>query len=222
MSTAATDFGNALASLPDSAREVLFGSLAAAPARLAANLPTPVDQVRLGLAADATLDTSFDLKTIAQTREDSNEIWITYRFYRGDEELGLGWTDKFMLQTFGWQDQVTAGLAFAQQDGGDTWKPTANLSWILKKRSWPTTGENGLEGIDSPEWFSGFGLSTMPLDFEATEDIEVGVALTASFMNNRIMFGYGVNLQGIQNDKFWFISLRLFQNQGVMRQLSSQ
>jgi hypothetical protein len=212
---AGKDLVDKIKAVPTAARAAVIRTLAQDPIQFAANLPVPDGAKIVAFGASTSLDTSFDLKTIAGGRQPDEEVRVEFHFFRGEEELTpLTWSDTFHIRVFGWQDHVAAGIAFVEQESASTWKPTATLSWLLKKSRWPADG-TGLD-FGTPEWYSGFGLSTLPLDFDEKQDVEVGIALTASFLNDRILIGYGSNLNVSDNNKFWFISFRIFQNDGLI------
>ena len=99
--------------------------------RTAAELPVPAGQQQLPVLDDSQLSTSVDLLRARATRSVGDTLRIEYRFYQGEETLGAGWVDTFSLQSYGWQSEVLASLAFAKQDGDATWKPTAAMSWTM-------------------------------------------------------------------------------------------
>lgn len=197
------------------AREWMTRLRGVAPSLTASDLPVPAGQQRLLARGD--VGTEFNLQTIKQEREAGDEISIQYRFFHGEEEIkGVSWSDHFRLRLFGWQDSFVAGLAVTQQKGQSDFKPTAVFSWLLKNKSYPSASQTGLEGQGGLEWFSGAGISTMPLDFSDQQDFELGVAGTVSLINNRLLFGYGANLQAEDNRGFWFFSLQLFSRSGFI------
>ena len=184
------------------------------PMREATNLPRPEGQKRPKIKEN--IGTSFDLTTVRQGRDKDDEIQVQYFFYQGDSDEpvpGTGWKDRFIIRVFGWQDKILASLVFTDQNGQSKLKPTAALSWILSRNQWPTGDESGLGG-QGFRWFSGWGFSTMPLDFDEQETVELGVAGTVSLLNDRLLFGYGANLQAQQNRGFWFFSFQLFSGRG--------
>ncbi len=202
------------------AREYLISLLGIDPIRDISEFPKPKGQKQLGLTLVSDVSTSFDLKTIAEGREPEDEIWIRYRFLRGTQEIeNSGWTDKFAVRVFGWQDKFVAGLAFAKQQSQGTWEPTATLSWLLNKRCWPKpSGDDGLSGLEGIDWFSGFGISTMPVDFSEVQSVEIGIGPTVSFLNDRLIAGYGWDLQTEKDRGFVFFSIRLFQKPGPLKE----
>lgn len=196
-------------------RRWLASLRASAPSRTAANLPVPPGQKRLEVRGDVS--TAFNLQTIKPERQKDDQIRVQYRFFRGDQELvGAGWSDHFVLRIFGWQDTVVASFAFTQQKDQSEFEPTAVFSWLLKYRPYPSASQTGLAGRGGLEWFSGFGISTMPLNFSDGQDFELGIAATLSVINNRILFGYGANLQADDERGFWFFALRLFSTSGFI------
>lgn len=188
--------------------------------RAASELRVPAGQKRLAVFGDTELSTSVNLLTVRQSREVGQTLSIQYRFFQGDSELSGSWHDEFVLQSYGWQSNVLASLAFANQSGASTWKPTAAINWILSRAHWPKAGERGLGGAGQIKWFSGAGLSAMPLYSSSAQDIQLGLAATLAFLNNRILVGYGVNLQAEEDKGFFFISIRLFTFPGLSGSLT--
>lgn len=188
--------------------------LGISPAAMAADLPVPKGLKHVDVNAD--MNTSIDLTTIKQSRSENDTLQIQYKIFRGDQAIGDSWTDRFKMRVFGWYDNFFAGLAFVQQNNQTSWKPTATMSWIISHRSWPNSKESGLSGIEGFEFFSGLGITTMPLNFTETQNVEVGIAPTISLLNNRLLLGYGVDLQANHNIGFWFFSIRLLGNSGFL------
>ena len=182
----------------------------------ATDLPLPQDQRRLDLEGDAS--TSFELKTIRQERAKDDEVRVQYAFYNGTEQLdGTGWGDRFSIRVFGWQDKALASVVFTNQNSKSEFEPTAALSWILSNNRWPAENASGIKGMGSIRWLSGFGVSTMPLNFDPSQSVELGIAGTVSLINDRLLFGYGANLQSSQNKGFWFFAFRLFSTPGFVQ-----
>jgi hypothetical protein len=188
--------------------------LGISPAVMAADLPVPKGLKHVDVNAD--MNTSIDLTTIKQSRTENDTLEIQYKIFHGDQAIGDIWTDRFKMRVFGWYDNFFAGLAFVQQNNQNSWKPTATLSWIISHRSWPNSKESGLSGIEGFEIFSGLGITTMPLNFTGNQNVEVGLAPTISLLNNRLLFGYGVDLQASRNVGFCFFSIRLLGNSGFL------
>jgi len=210
-----------LETVSSSAREWFLGLFRAPPILEAADFPEPKGQKALKLGTEDP-STSFDLRTIKEGRAPDDEIWLKYEFLRGEEEIGNAtWTDKFRIRVFGWQDRYVAGLAFTKQHSTDTWEPTATLSWLLFRRGWPKAEDDlGLRGLGGFDGFSGFGLSTMPLDYDEGQSVEVGIGPAVSFINHRILLGYGWNLQVETNRELVFFSIRIFQSAGPLKEVS--
>jgi hypothetical protein len=68
------------------------------------------------------------------------------------------------------------------------------------------------EGV---KWFSGAGISAMPLNSSNKNGVEMGLGATLAFLNNRVFIGYGTNLQAENNKGFWFFSIRLLTFPGL-------
>lgn len=168
------------------------------------------------------LDTSFDLKTICGGRNEFDTIRVTYQFFQGEDELSAGWYNDFQIRKFGWKDTVVASVAVVNQQSTETYKPTASLSWIMDYTCWPNDSKKGVGSGNEIEFFSGVGITTMALDQDQTQDTELGLALTASFLNNKILVGYGADLQAKDNREFWFFSINLFETPGMFNGSASQ
>lgn len=197
-----TEIGN----VKDVLRTVVAQILVNQPARAAAELPVPKGQTRVDLSREA--DTAFDLIRQPQRHEDDTVV-VRYRFFHGEQQIGREQRDEFVLRVFGWHDRTVASLAFVQQDGEDTWEPTGALSWILSRRPWPSASDDGLAGRSGFSLFSGVGLTMMPLDFAEEQSAELGIALTLSFLDNRLLIGYGQDLQASTRNRYPFVSIRL-------------
>jgi hypothetical protein len=219
---AAEAFNNAVVEVSKVSQDIpvwLAQVLQLPPALAVGELPRPEGQERLSIVKD-DLGTSFDLQTICGPRSEYDQIRITYKYYKGDVELDAGWHNDFQLRKYGWKDSVVAGISFTRQRSTNTYKPTASLSWILDHTSWPGTKkdgtvEKGVGGKNDIELFSGFGLTTMSLDFDPQQDAELGLGFTLSFLNNKILVGYGTDLQASDHTGFWFFSINLFQTTGM-------
>ncbi len=196
-------------------RRWLAGFLGSRPMLAAANLAPPEGQRQRLL--EENLGTTFDLTTIRQGRAEGGQVRVQYRFFHGDEPLvGKGWSDRFLIRVFGWQDRILASFIFTNQNGRSDFKPTAAVSWIIKKRPWPSGNASGLAGLEGFEWFSGFGFSAMALDYDTDVSVEMGIAATLSLIDHRLLLGYGANLQVDENRGFWFFGLRLFSTSGFI------
>lgn len=168
------------------------------------------------------LDTSFDLKTICGGRNEFETIRVTYQFFQGEDELSAGWYNDFQIRKFGYKDTVVASVAVVNQQSTETYKPTASLSWIIDYTFWPKDSEKGVGSGNEIIWLSGAGITTMALDQDQTQDTELGLALTVSFLNNKILVGYGADLQAKDNREFWFFSINLFETPGMFNGSASQ
>lgn len=56
----------------------------------------------------------------------------------------------------------------------------------------------------------------MPLDFDQTQDMEIGFTFTLSFFYNKILVGYGENLQAEKDRRFIFFSINLLDTPGMI------
>ncbi|MBN1663925.1 MAG: hypothetical protein JW943_10020 [Deltaproteobacteria bacterium] len=210
---------NQLTGIEPEVRSWIGKVLGLPPVLAAVDLEPPATQKRLTITQD--LDTLFDLKRICGERKEFDTVRVYYRFFKGSEQLNAGWYNDFQLRLFGWQDDIVAGISFANQSGTSTFKPIASLSWILNKNRWPKILEDGKSGSGvgewkAIEWFSGAGITTMPLDFDQNQDAEIGFAFTLSFINKKILVGYGANLQAENDPGFWFFSITLLDTPGMI------
>ncbi|HEX7120184.1 MAG TPA: hypothetical protein VF212_15425 [Longimicrobiales bacterium] len=184
--------------------------VALAPAAAGAErLPEPRGNRRVPIAGN--LDTSFDLQSIPGGVSEGDRIRVYYDIFREGEATSLGWVDDFVVGVYGLRSRLVAGLAFTRENGGAAWTPAPSLSWLASYRGWPTDPESG---IGTP-WYShlGLGLTTLPLDHDADQAVEVGLALTAA-VGDRLLGGFGANLQSSDSRWFVFFSLRLFSANG--------
>lgn len=210
---------NQLTGIEPEVRSWIGKVLGLPPVLAAVDLEPPATQKRLTITRD--LNTSFDLKRICGERKELDTVRVYYRFFKGSGQLNAGWFNDFQLRLFGWRDDIIAGISFANQSGTSTFKPIASLSWILNKNRWPKIQEDGKSdsGVGewkAIEWFSGAGITTMPLDFDQNQDAEIGFAFTLSFINKKILVGYGANLQAENDPGFWFFSINLLDTPGMI------
>jgi hypothetical protein len=211
VAVAADQVRETLETAADNARLWLARAIAGDVARTAASLPVPPDQRRVSLSDDAS--TSMNLRTIPVPRDEGDIVRVSYEFYAGDRRLQDGWHDDLRLRAFGLLGRAVAGLAFARPEGDGQWSPTASLSWIATYRRWPKAGSTGL---GSNVRAIGLGLSTMSLNVEPDERVQIGLAGTLSMIDDRILVGWGHNLQAKSRPNFWFFSLRLFSTSGSL------
>jgi hypothetical protein len=183
-----------------------------------ADLPVPEGQKRIPVEQNAS--TSFNLQTIPVPRNPGDTVRLSYAFYSGDEAVASStWADTFNLRLYGLSDKVTASLALVRQTSQSKFKPTAALSWLLMFNSWPTTAN------DTPRAgiriFSGAGLTTMALDFDPNETAELGIAPTLSFINDKLLIGFGWDLQAAKKRTYAFFSFHLLSRSGFLSGASS-
>jgi hypothetical protein len=187
---------------------------ASRPSRAAVELPLPPGNRMQPVISGGQLNTRIELRRSSPSRKIGDSIRMQYSFSDGQTVLPGGWTDEFSLQSYGWQSDVIASLAFARQAHAPTWKPTAAMNWILSRNAWPTAGQSGLASSEL-KWFSGAGFSVMPLNAANGQDVQVGLGLTLAFLNNRILVGYGSNLQSEKDKGFAFFSIRVLDFPGL-------
>jgi hypothetical protein len=177
------------------------------------DLPVPEGQKRIPVLADA--NTSFNLQTINAPRAPGDNVRLSYAFYTGDDEVpSTAWADTFALRAYGLSDKVTASMALIRRLSESKFKPTAAMSWLLGYERWPRTADDQVRG--GVKMLSGIGLTTMALEFDENETVELGVAPTIGFLNNRILLGYGWNLQAAQDRTYAFFSIQLFSRKGML------
>jgi len=178
------------------------------------NLPVPAGQKRIDVMSKNT-STSFDLTTVPGTRSPGDNVRLGYAFYAGDKQLtSPAWTDIFDIRVYGLQDKVVASLAMIRQISEEKFKPTAAMSWLLTYNNWPKTADDKPRSRNT--LFSGVGLTTMALDFDPNETVEIGVAPTLSFISDRILIGYGWNLQVNKKRTYAFFSIHLLSRPGFL------
>ena len=191
----------------------LRGAIVGAPPAVAASqLPVPAGQKRLPLAGD--LGTAIDLTTIPGGRSINDRVDVYYDFYRGGDPSNEGWHDAFRVRSYGWSARVVAGLAFVNRQGETVWKPTPSLSWIAWYNDWPGKEDRDPGLGRSILSYVGAGLSTMSLTFDPQQAVQVGIGPTVSALDNRLLGGYGLNLQTAGRKGFWFFSIRLLSANG--------
>jgi hypothetical protein len=176
------------------------------------NLPVPQGQQRRPI--ESNIGTAFNLQTVPGTRSPGDNVRLGYTFYRGDEKLSdPTWTDVFEVRVYGLQDKALASLAFIRRMSEEKFKPTAAMSWLLSVNPWPKTADSPRKSL---KLLSGVGLSTMSLEFDEAETVELGVAPTISFLNDVLLIGYGWNLQADKDRTYAFFSFRLLSRPGFL------
>lgn len=174
-----------------------------------ADLPVPTGQQRVELGGGSA-DAMFSLRTIREGRLPDDRVLVTMRFFRGDQPLPVAVRDEFRVMSYGWNASFEASLTWVLRQHSSVWTPTAALSWMARMRRWPAGGDLGLKG----DWPVSVGLTTMSLDFDNGQAVEVGLAPTVGVFNNRLLVGAGGDLQAATNRWFAFLAVRLFGNGG--------
>ena len=188
--------------------DLLSRLLGSGAAQAAANLELPPGTKPVPVTRSSQLNSRIDLQRIPAKRDIGDNVEVRYDLFKGDVLVG-GWTDEFALRSYGWNSEVLASLAFTKPDNGSVaWKATAAMSWLLSYDSWPQGTESGL-ATSRLKWFSGGGFSVMPLSSANDEGVKLGLAATVGFLNNRLLVGYGTNLQATTDKRFMFFSIRL-------------
>lgn len=181
-----------------------------APRIPAAGLPAPEGLRRVDLGSGSA-DATFNLRTIREGRRPDDHITVTLRFFRGDQLLPEQVRDEFRIRSYGWNSAFVASLAWiARFEGSGTFTPSAAMSWMASRRGWPDGSEAGLGG--GP--YVGLGLTTMTLNFDTSQAVELGVAPTLGVLDNHILVGAGASLQSSANRWFGFFAIRLFGTYG--------
>lgn len=203
--------------------------------KAASEYEIPQGQKRLDLHGN--VDTEFNLQTICGDRNTGDGILVIFEFFQGESETPFKmWSDEFVIKSFGFNANPFPHVAFVYRlndegidsdnipvvggkpaftaeevinlnNGLGTYKPHAAVTWTGKVNPYPGEGDTGLED----PWYSnvGFGFSTINLDFSNDETIELGLSLTLTLWGDRIIAGYGYNLNVDKNNKFWFFSFRV-------------
>jgi hypothetical protein len=201
-----------LASSSEMARVWLAKAFNSELARSSANRPDPPGQQRVALSADP--NTSLNLRTIPVPRSEGDVVDVSYAFYADDRKLPGSWTDDLHLRQFGALGRPAAGLAFTRQLTESTWSPTAAISWMLAYHGWPSDARD--HGLGSSLRAISLGFSTMSLNFDSAQKVEIGLGATLGLLDERILLGYGQNLQAASNGGFVFFSFRLFSASGSL------
>jgi hypothetical protein len=174
----------------------------------AGGLPVPIGQQRVPVGP-GQLSATVDLRTIQAGRRPGDRLLVSLTFYRGGEPLAAPVSDEMRIEAYGWTAAYVASLGWITREGGSlTFQPTPALSWIARRRGWPGSGDTGL----TPSFLSavGIGLTTVALDFDPDQMVELGLAGTVGLLGNRLLLGAGVNLQSAADRWFGFFSIRLF------------
>lgn len=198
----------ALTRLPANGRRLVVRALGLTALPPPDGLPAPPG--RLLRSVSEELDTRFDLRSAPFEIDDGDQVLVTVRLEsRGKPVPGASLRDLFVARQFGLSSRIVAGLALARRrTPASAWEPAPAASWILHWRRWPLDRAAARAGRG--RHLFGAGLTALSLDLSDRESIELGLAVTVSFLDDRLLAGYGTDLQLERDRTFWFVSLRLF------------
>lgn len=159
----------------------------------------------------ATASLLLDLKSWCNRSVEGDVIRIIYTLQSKDKEGKYqnapgGWSDTFVVRVFGWDSSDLMSFGFVKREGEALYDPTLTWNWLYRRMKWPKDGESGMKDFRGANWISGVGFSAMLLHFK-NENAKLGFAGTLAFLNDHIMLGYGVNVNGGENRGFFFFSL---------------
>jgi len=187
--------------------------------RLTLDAPSLVGDI--GSVAPGTLPVSLgvdarvpqiDLRRIREGLERGDRIDVTVQFFRGAAPVSRAIEEQFFVESYGLNADVIASLAWISREGDGAFTPSANLSWLARNRRWPAAGK---PRIGQPDLLS-YGVSTMTLDFDPDESVELGLAATLGLFGDRVLLGGGLNLQVKASRHFGFFAVRLFSADGAL------
>jgi hypothetical protein len=148
---------------------------------------------------------------IPRTNRQEGDIYSLYvRVYRKGS-LMFGRDYSFRIKKYGTYSRWTGNLIFAKGDWQDSFQPATSISWILHHRSRPKekNGEiKGGMGIFGNVLNLGIGLNSVVFSIEG--DIEYGLGIAVTFLNDILQVGYGINFQREGRRGYFFIGASLF------------
>lgn len=167
-------------------------------------MPEKIRDVALKEALPTVLD-------IPRTNRQENDIYNLYvRVYRKGA-LMLGRDYSFRIKKYGFYSRWTGNLIFAKGEWQNSFQPATSLSWILHRRSRPKEIKGKFKagkGVLGNVLNLGIGLNSVV--FSTDGDIEYGLGIAVTFLNDILQVGYGINFQREGSRGYFFVGASLF------------
>lgn len=148
---------------------------------------------------------------IPRTNRQENDIYNLYvRIYRKSSSI-LSKEYSFRIKKYGTYNRWTGNLIFAKGEWQESFQPATSVSWILHHRSRPEE-KNGKSkgggGVLGNVLNLGIGLNSVVFSTEG--DIEFGLGIAITLLNDTLQIGYGINFQRNNRRGYFFIGASLF------------
>ncbi len=159
------------------------------------------------LGADVPLDTSLDLQTIDAERHPGDFVHLTIQVEQVDPATGkstslLQGRQTFRLETYGWWMDTRGALLMVEPQGEIerelNYQPVPGLGYF-----WRYGAKN--RPFLNHDLALGLGVSFALLDFQDSDNFEVGIAASATFLRELLWVGYGRNLQA--KSEYFFVGI---------------
>lgn len=160
------------------------------------------------VALEEALPTVID---IPRTNRQENDIYNLYvRVYRKGAIM-YGNDCTFRIKKYGFYSKWTGNLIFAKGEWQNSFQPATSVSWILHHRSRPKEKKGNIKGgggILGNVINLGIGLNSVV--FSTDGEIEYGMGIAITFLNDILQVGYGMNFQKEGRRGYFFIGASLF------------
>lgn len=160
------------------------------------------------IAFSETPPTAID---IPRTNRQENDIYKLYvRIYRKSSSI-LSKEYSFRIKKYGTYSKWTGNLIFAKGEWQESFQPATSVSWILHHRSRPEERNGKIKGgggVLGNVLNLGIGLNSVVFSTEG--DIEFGLGIAVTLLNDILQVGYGINFQRDNRRGYFFIGASLF------------
>lgn len=155
------------------------------------------------------VDTYFDLRTMCHQREENAGVLVTVKFLESGDRVVATREYRFRVCIEGWQSDVYSSLAVVNRQNRERWLFNAPLTFVVKHSKWAGKRTDVFSFLTDNGLVSGVGFSTLQLNFDEEESIELGLGPTVSLLNDRILIGLGWNLMSPVDRRYFFLSFRV-------------
>ncbi len=167
-------------------------------------MPEKIREVAFSEAPPTVID-------IPRTNRNENDSYNLYvQIYRKGYPTLLK-EYSFRIKKYGTYRKWTGNLIFVKGEWQKSFQPATSVSWILHHRSRPkeTNGKiKGGGGILGNVLNLGIGLNSVV--FSTGSEIEYGLGITFTLLNDILQIGYGINFQREDHRGYFFIGASLF------------
>jgi len=148
---------------------------------------------------------------IPRTNRQENDIYNLYvRVYRESSSI-LSNEYSFRIKKYGTYARWTGNLIFAKGEWQESFQPATSVSWILHHRSRPEERGGKIKGgggVLGNVLNLGIGLNSVV--FSSEGDIEFGLGIAITLLNDTLQIGYGINFQRNNRRGYFFVGASLF------------